>query len=151
MLIFGFPYAPMVGSAVGFFALLPMIGSFIGGAVGFIMIAPLNINQALLFLLFLIILLQLVANFIYPRVLGRSIGMPGIWVFAAVIVGAGMVESAAFFSVYLLPPPATNCCASRLTSATQQTRKRQIRTKRTRKRPRMRMILMKRSSRARFV
>ncbi len=90
MLIFGFPYAPMVGSAVGFFALLPMIGSFIGGAVGFIMIAPLNINQALLFLLFLIILLQLVANFIYPRVLGRSIGMPGIWVFAAVIVGAGM-------------------------------------------------------------
>ncbi|MGI6507645.1 MAG: AI-2E family transporter [Saccharofermentanales bacterium] len=90
MLIFGFPYAPMVGSAVGFFALLPMIGSFIGGAVGFIMIAPLSINQALLFLLFLIILLQLVANFIYPRVLGRSIGMPGIWVFAAVIVGAGM-------------------------------------------------------------
>ena len=90
MLIFGFPYAPMVGSAVGFFALLPMIGSFIGGAVGFIMIAPLNINQAILFLLFLIILLQLVANFIYPRVLGRSIGMPGIWVFAAVIVGAGM-------------------------------------------------------------
>jgi predicted PurR-regulated permease PerM len=90
MLIFRFPYAPMVGSAVGFCALVPVIGSFIGGAVGFIMIAPLSINKALLFLLYLIILLQLVANFIYPKVLGRSIGMPGIWVFTAVIVGAGL-------------------------------------------------------------
>ena len=44
----------------------------------------------ILFLLYLIILLQLVANFIYPKVLGRSIGMPGIWVFTAVIVGAGL-------------------------------------------------------------
>ncbi len=90
MLIFGFPYAPMVGSAVGFCALLPMIGSFIGGAVGFIMIAPLSINKALLFLLFLIVLLQLMGNFVYPKVVGRSIGMPGIWVFASVIVGAGL-------------------------------------------------------------
>ncbi|NMB28850.1 MAG: AI-2E family transporter [Clostridiaceae bacterium] len=90
MLIFRFPYAPMVGSAVGFCALVPVIGSFIGGAVGFIMIAPLSINKALLFLLYLIILLQLVANFICPKVLGRSIGMPGIWVFTAVIVGAGL-------------------------------------------------------------
>jgi predicted PurR-regulated permease PerM len=90
MLIFGFPYAPMVGSAVGFCALLPVIGSFIGGAVGFVMIAPLSINKALLFLLFLIILLQLMANFIYPKVVGRSIGMPGIWVFTSVIIGAGL-------------------------------------------------------------
>lgn len=90
MLIFGFPYAPMVGSAVGFCALVPMIGSFIGGAVGFVMIAPLSIKQALLFLLFLIILQQLEGNLIYPKVVGHSIGMPGIWVFASVIVGAGM-------------------------------------------------------------
>ncbi len=90
MLIFGFPYAPMVGSAVGFCSLLPVIGSFIGGAVGFVMIAPLSINKALLFLLFLIILLQLMANFIYPKVVGRSIGMPGIWVFTSVIIGAGL-------------------------------------------------------------
>jgi len=63
---------------------------FIGGAVGFVMIAPLSINKALLFLLFLIILLQLMANFIYPKVVGRSIGMPGIWVFTSVIIGAGL-------------------------------------------------------------
>ncbi|HHW93937.1 MAG TPA: AI-2E family transporter [Clostridiaceae bacterium] len=90
MLIFKFPYAPMVGSAVGFCALLPIIGSFIGGAVGFIMIAPHSINKALLFLLFLIVLLQLVGNLIYPKVVGRSIGMPSIWVFASVIIGMGM-------------------------------------------------------------
>ncbi len=90
MLIFGFPYAAMVGSAVGFTALLPVIGSFIGGAIGFVMIAPQSIKQALLFVLFFIILQQLEGNLIYPKVVGRSIGMPGIWVFAAVIIGGGM-------------------------------------------------------------
>lgn len=90
MLIFGFPYAPMVGSAVGFCALFPIVGSYVGAAVGFIVIAPHSINQALLFLLFLIILQQLDSNLIYPRVVGHTIGMPGIWVFASVVVGMGM-------------------------------------------------------------
>lgn len=90
MLIFGFPYAPMVGSAVGFCALFPIVGSYVGAAVGFIMIAPHSINQALLFILFLVILQQLEGNLIYPRVVGKSIGMPGMWVFASVVVGMGM-------------------------------------------------------------
>lgn len=89
MLILGLPYATMIGSLVGFTALIPLAGAYIGAAVGALMIFTVSPRQAIFFLIFLVVLQQLENNLIYPRVVGASIGLPGIWVFAAVVIGAG--------------------------------------------------------------
>ena len=90
MKLFGFPYAPMVGTFIGATALIPVVGAYIGGAVGFIMILTVSPVEAAFFLLFLVVLQQLEGNIIYPRVVGSSIGLPGMWVLASVTVGAGL-------------------------------------------------------------
>lgn len=90
MMIFRFPYATMIGSVVGLTNIIPIIGPFIGGAVGAILIVLQNPMQALWFILLILFIQQIDGNIIYPRVVGTSIGLPGIWVFAAVIIGAGL-------------------------------------------------------------
>ena len=90
MVIFGFPYAAMVGVVVGVTALIPVFGAYIGGIVGFLMVFTSSAPKALFFLLYLMILQQLENQLIYPRVVGSSIGLPGIWVFAAVVIGGGL-------------------------------------------------------------
>lgn len=90
MLIFRFPYAVMIGTLVGATALLPIVGAYIGACVGFIMIVTVNPIQAFAFIIFIIVLQQLEGNLIYPRVVGSSIGLPGIWVLAAVTAGGGL-------------------------------------------------------------
>lgn len=90
MLIFGFPYAVMIGILIGCTALVPIAGAYIGGAVGAVMIFTYSPLKALLFVVFLVILQQFEGQIIYPRVVGSSIGLPGIWVFAAVLVGGGL-------------------------------------------------------------
>ena len=90
MMILKLPYATMIGALIGFTALIPVIGAFIGGAVGAFLILMESPVQALIFLIFLIILQQLEGNLIYPRVVGTSIGLPAIWVLAVVTV-AGSV------------------------------------------------------------
>lgn len=91
MLIFGFPYAVMTGVVIGVTALIPVAGAYIGGAVGFLLILSTESPmKALLFVVYLIILQQLEGNLIYPRVVGASIGLPGIWVLAVVTVGGGV-------------------------------------------------------------
>ncbi|HKL60316.1 MAG TPA: AI-2E family transporter [Sphaerochaeta sp.] len=90
MMVFRFPYALTIGTVVGMTALIPMIGAYIGGAIGFVLIFPDNFKLALLFILFLVILQQLEGNLIYPRVVGNSVGLPGIWVFASIIIGGGL-------------------------------------------------------------
>ena len=91
MLLFRFPYATMVGTLIGFTALIPVAGAYIGAGVGAFMIFTVSPLQALLFLLFIVILQQLEGNLIYPKVVGSSIGLPGIWVLAAVTVGGGLM------------------------------------------------------------
>lgn len=91
MLIFNFPYATMIGCLVGFTALIPVAGAYIGAAVGAFMIFTVEPLQALLFVIFLVVLQQLEGNLIYPRVVGSSIGLPGIWVLAAITVGGGVM------------------------------------------------------------
>ena len=91
MLIFGFPYATMIGAFIGFTALIPVAGAYIGAAVGAFMILTVSPVKALLFLLFIVILQQLEGNLVYPRVVGSSIGLPGIWVLTAVTVGGGVL------------------------------------------------------------
>lgn len=90
MVIFRFPYAVMTGVVVGVTALVPIVGAFLGAAVGAFMIFTVDPTKAMLFLIFLIILMQIEGNLIYPRVVGNSISLPGIWVLAAVTVGGGL-------------------------------------------------------------
>lgn len=91
MLIFRFPYAPTVGAFIGVTALIPIIGAYLGAAVGFILILTQNPLQAVLFLVFIVVLQQLEGNLIYPKVVGSSIGLPGMWVLAAVTIGGGLL------------------------------------------------------------
>lgn len=91
MALLGFPYAGMTGVVVGFTALIPVAGAYIGGAVGFLLILTESPVKALMFLLYLVVLQQVEGNLIYPRVVGTSLGLPGIWVLAAVIVGGGVL------------------------------------------------------------
>lgn len=90
MLIFRFPYATMIGALVAFTALIPVAGAYIGAGVGAFMILTVSPFKALMFLIFIVVLQQLEGNLIYPRVVGSSIGLPGIWVLAAVTVGGGI-------------------------------------------------------------
>ena len=91
MLIFGFPYAGMIGALIGFTALIPVAGAYIGGIVGFIMILTVSPLKAVLFVVFLVILQQLEGNLIYPRVVGGSLGLPAVWVLAAVTIGGSLL------------------------------------------------------------
>lgn len=84
------PYAAMSGTLVGVTSLIPIVGAFLGAGISAFIIFTESPMQALIFLVFLIILQQLEGNIIYPKVVGNSIGLPGIWVLAAVTVGGGL-------------------------------------------------------------
>lgn len=90
MLIFRFPYASTIGVLLGFTALIPIFGAFIGTAIGFILIMMVSPVKAILFVVFIIILQQIEGNLIYPRVVGKSIGLPGMWVLLSVTVGGSI-------------------------------------------------------------
>ena len=90
MFIFGFPYAPMVGTLIGATALIPIVGAYIGAVVGAFMIFTVAPMKTLGFLLFILILQQVEGNVIYPKVVGSSIGLPGMWVLSAVTIGGGL-------------------------------------------------------------
>ncbi len=90
MLIFRFPYASVVSVLVGVTALIPMFGAWIGGGISAILILMVDPMKALLFLLFIVILQQLEGNLIYPRVVGQSMGLPGLLVLLAVVIGGNL-------------------------------------------------------------
>lgn len=94
MLILDLPYATMIGSLIAFTALIPIAGAYIGAGLGaFIILVSAGDGgplKALIFIIYIIILQQLEGNLIYPKVVGSSIGLPGIWVLAAVTVGGGV-------------------------------------------------------------
>lgn len=90
MFVFRFPYAPMVGTFIGATALIPMVGAYIGAIVGGFMIFTVSPVKALGFLIFIVVLQQIEGNLIYPKVVGSSIGLPGMWVLTAVTVGGGL-------------------------------------------------------------
>ena len=90
MLILQLPYATMIGALVGFTALIPVVGAFLGAIVGAFMISTVSLIQALIFIVFIVILQQLEGNLIYPKVVGSSLGLPSILILAAVTVGGGV-------------------------------------------------------------
>ena len=89
MLIFRFPFATVVSILVGFTALIPVFGAFIGTGVGAFLILLDTPIKALWFIVFILILQQLENNLIYPKVVGKSVGLPAVFVLMAVTVGAG--------------------------------------------------------------
>ncbi len=91
MMIFRFPYSGMIGALVGMTALIPIVGAFIGAGVGAFMIMMDDPVKAVLFVIFIIVLQQLEGNIIYPKVVGSSVGLPAMWVLAAVTVGGGFM------------------------------------------------------------
>ncbi len=91
MMILQLPYATMVGALIAFTALIPVAGAYIGAFVGAFMILTVSPIKALIFLIFIVVLQQLEGNIIYPKVVGSSMGLPGIWVLAAVTVGGGVL------------------------------------------------------------
>lgn len=91
MWIFQFPYATMTGAVIAFTALIPVAGGYIGAAVGAFMILTVSPIKAVLFLVYIVVLQQLEGNLIYPKVVGSSMGLPGIWVLAAVTIGGGVM------------------------------------------------------------
>ena len=90
MFLLRLPYATMISALVAFTALIPVAGAYIGAAVGAFMILTVSPVQAIVFLVFILVLQQIEGNLIYPRVVGHSIGLPGIWVLAAVTLGGGL-------------------------------------------------------------
>jgi len=79
------------GPVMGLTALIPMLGSYIGAGIGFLLIVMVDPFTSLMFLIFVLVLQQVEGNLIYPKVVGKSIGLPGIWVFAAIAIGGGLL------------------------------------------------------------
>ena len=90
MLILKIPYAMPIGVLIGVTALIPVVGAFIGIIIGAILILSVNPIKVITFVIFVLILQQIEGNLIYPRVVGNSIGLPGMWVLVAVSVGGSI-------------------------------------------------------------
>ena len=90
MLILQIPYASTISILVGFSALIPVFGAFIGTLIGAFLILMISPIKAIIFIIFIIILQQIEGNFIYPKVVGKSVGLPAIWVMLAVTIGASV-------------------------------------------------------------
>ena len=91
MTIFRMPYALLVGVLIALTALIPIVGAFIGCAVGALLIAIDNPWMALWFIVLFLVLQQIEGNLIYPHVVGSSVGLPSIWVLAAVTLGGSLM------------------------------------------------------------
>ncbi len=90
MSIAGMPYALVVGVLIAITALIPIVGAFIGCAVGAFLILMNNPLQALWFVVMFLVLQQIEGNLIYPKVVGNSVGLPSIWVLMAVSIGGSL-------------------------------------------------------------
>lgn len=105
MVILDFPFSLSVSVITGTLALIPIYGAIIGGVIGFVLISVINFTQAIWFIVFIVVVQQIEGNIIYPRVVGNSVGLPGIWVMVSVTVGGaffglvGMLVSVPFISV----------------------------------------------------
>ena len=84
------PYAATIGAIVGLTACIPIVGALIGAIIGFILILSVSTTKAIIFLVFFVILQQIENNLIYPKVVGTSVGVPGVMVLIAVAIGAGL-------------------------------------------------------------
>ena len=104
MLLLRLDYAPLISVLIGVSALVPIVGAYVGAATSALLLLMVSPMKALIFLVFLVCLQQFEGNVIYPRVVGTSLGLPGIWVLAAVTVGGGLFN---FLGMLLSVPVAS--------------------------------------------
>ena len=90
MILLRLPFAATISILMGVTALIPIVGAFIGAIVGAILILSVSPINSVIFIIFIIVLQQIESNGIYPKVVGDSVGLPGMWVLFAVIVGGGI-------------------------------------------------------------
>ena len=91
MTIFRLPYALLIGIVIAFTALIPIFGAFVGCGIGVLLIFMVNPAKAAIFIVLFLVLQQIEGNLIYPHVVGNSVGLPSIWVLAAVSVGGSLM------------------------------------------------------------
>ena len=91
LLIFRIPYALLIGILIAFTSLVPVFGALVGCFIGTFLILVTNPVKAFVFVIIFVILQQLEGNFIYPHVVGNSVGLPSIWVLAAVTLGGNLM------------------------------------------------------------
>ena len=89
--VLNYPYALLISVLIGFTALIPLVGAFIGCAVGAFLILMISPVKALIFIVIFLVIQQLEGNLIYPHVVGNSIGLPSIWVLVAVSLGGSLM------------------------------------------------------------
>ncbi len=89
MAIFGMPYIPLICVLIAVTALVPLVGAFVGCILGAFFILVTDPMLAVGFVVMFLVIQQIEGNLIYPRVVGESIGLPGMWVLLAVAVGGG--------------------------------------------------------------
>ena len=90
MVVLRLPYATTIAVLLGFTALIPVFGAFIGTILGAFLILMISPVKAIIFVIFILVLQQIEGNLIYPKVVGKSVGLPGIWVLLSVTVGASI-------------------------------------------------------------
>ncbi len=109
MLIFRIPYAPLIGTMISIFALIPMLGAWVSAGIAVVLLLMVNPWKALLFIIIYVLLQALDNYFIYPRIVGNAVGLPGILVLFAVLLGSkfagifGLIFGVPFIAVlYIL-------------------------------------------------
>ncbi len=101
MLLFKMPYALLISALTAVFAIIPIIGGWIASICGFLLIATSNIELALYFILLFLVVQTIEGNVIYPRVMGSAIGLPGLWVLVAVVIGQSFFGL--FGALFMIP------------------------------------------------
>ena len=104
MVLLRLDYPLLIAVLIGVSALVPIVGAYVGAFTSALLLAMIDPMKAVIFLLFLVCLQQFEGNVIYPRVVGTSLGLPGIWVLAAVTIGGGLFS---FLGMLLSVPVAS--------------------------------------------
>jgi len=91
MKIFSFPFTLVISILVGITSFIPIVGAFIGAAIGVLLILVEDVQMAFWFVVMFLIIQQIEGNLIYPNVAGKSVGLPAIWVLVAVILGGSLL------------------------------------------------------------
>ena len=105
MIIARLPYASSISILVGVTALIPVIGAYAGLFVGTLMILTKSFSSMIIFIIVHTVVQQFENNIIYPRVVGSSVGLPGMWVIVAVALGGSL---GGIFGVFVAVPVAAS-------------------------------------------
>lgn len=105
MTLFGFPYATVISLLVAVLSLIPILGTFISALIGCFLILVAAPEKIWYFIILYIVLQRVEGDLLYPKIVGKAVGLSELWVLAAVTIGAslggiaGMIICVPLFSV----------------------------------------------------